>query len=184
EDRRRRQPDGEEPARVRGCLLPGGRDPGRRRGQRFGADGHRPARDRRCLLLQREGLAKAKRQVRSFTSPLAGRSAAKPKRQVRSFTSPLAGRSAAKPPGGAVESCKTAQNGEAGELSSSPRTLSAAFASARSLPNAFSRGRYFMPQLGARISRSGSTKCSALRMRPATVAKSSIGLSSERSMTP
>src|SRR5438309_764293 len=48
---------------------------------------------------------------------------------------------------------------------------------ARSLPKATSRGRYFMPQSGARIRRSGSTYCKAEPILPATVSGVSTSIS-------
>src|SRR5437867_2335746 len=54
---------------------------------------------------------------------------------------------------------------------SSSRTRRAPSASARSFPSARSRGRYFIPQSGAGISRSAGTWASAARMRPSTAAR-------------
>src|SRR5438874_13389412 len=49
------------------------------------------------------------------------------------------------------------------------RTILAPSTNEQSLPKATSRGKYFMPQSGARIRRSGSTYCKAERILPATV---------------
>src|SRR5690606_28587957 len=72
--------------------------------------------------------------------------------------------------------------GTSGQLSSA-RSTRAAPASARSLPYADSRGRYFMPQSGARTSRSGAWWAKARRALAATVSTlSTSGV--DRSSTP
>ena len=57
------------------------------------------------------------------------------------------------------------------------RTILAPSTRAQSLPKATSLGRYFMPQSGARIRRSGSTYCKAERILPATVSGVSTSIS-------
>lgn len=57
------------------------------------------------------------------------------------------------------------------------RTILAPWTNAHSLPKATSRGRYFMPQSGARIRRSGSTYCKATRILPATISGVSTSIS-------